>query len=61
MTEQKSKITKYVAPGITLRDYFAGQALRGYIASEYRGMPEVYAKEAYNYADLMLEVRGQSK
>jgi hypothetical protein len=42
--------------GMTLRDYFAGQALTGIIARLDR--VAVYtAKDAYIYADAMLEAR----
>ena len=45
-------------PGMTLRDYFAGQALAGMLAAP----PEIaapcdYASVAYDYADAMLTTR----
>jgi hypothetical protein len=45
--------------GLTLRDYFAAQALLGLLASS-RGMysAKVLADEAYEMADTMLEARG---
>ena len=48
---------QYAHDGMTLRDYFAGQASAGFAA---RGMlgPEQWATEAYDYADAMLKVRG---
>ena len=47
------------APGMTLRDWFAGQALAGMMASEAwpRGRPEDVAGIAYVQADAMLEAR----
>ena len=49
--------------GMTLRDWFAGQALNGYLASwETNNAPDFYetdhvAKTAYTYADAMIEAR----
>lgn len=46
--------------GLTLRDWFAGQALTGLIASEFDGVSYANIKavtRAYVLADLMLEVR----
>jgi hypothetical protein len=50
---------------MTLRDYFAGQALQGAIAhglfnseKAEKGYPEYLAFLAYAYADAMLEARG---
>jgi len=47
-------------PGMTLRDWFAGMALQGMVpgresmlAREYA----IYAKDAYAYADAMIEAR----
>lgn len=48
--------------GMSLRDYFAGQALTGIIAT-FSGpemllpSPRVTATDAYEYADAMLEIR----
>ena len=51
-------------PGMSLRDYFAGQALAGMFAVGVPGSAEtpedwhrLYAKEAYGYADAMLKER----
>jgi hypothetical protein len=48
-------------PGMSLRDYFAGQALIGYLqASEVDGeldSPSAVAKWSYAYADAMLAAR----
>jgi len=46
--------------GLTLRDYFASQALVGLLVSA-RGMHSVkgISEEAYEIADMMLEVRDQ--
>ena len=50
--------THDASPGMTLRDYFAGQALAGMLAAP----PEIaapcdYASVAYDYADAMLTTR----
>ena len=50
--------------GMTLRDYFAAKALQGFIASEQPGDEEfvtieMYARDAYKYADAMLKAREQ--
>jgi len=45
--------------GMTLRDYFAAQALTGLIArTDSRGKPDDFAGWAYRYADEMLAARG---
>ena len=48
--------------GMTLRDYFAGQALQGLIARS-SGIrvadADVMARGCYTYADAMLEARGE--
>jgi hypothetical protein len=45
--------------GMTLRDYFAGQALAGYVANEnsWTVTCAKSAEDAYNYADAMLAAR----
>jgi hypothetical protein len=43
--------------GMSLRDYFAGQAMVGLLASRYVQGPDVVASYAYEYADAMLEAR----
>jgi hypothetical protein len=48
--------------GMTLRDYFAAKAMQGIIASEQLGDEnfatlEMYARDAYKYADAMLKAR----
>lgn len=43
--------------GMTLRDYFAGKALQGLLASTRTNSSGVLAKDAYNMADAMLEAR----
>ena len=48
--------------GISVRDYFAAKAMQGIIASEKLGdeefaTPEMYARDAYKYADAMLKAR----
>jgi|DEB0MinimDraft_3_1074331.scaffolds.fasta_scaffold102566_1 hypothetical protein len=45
-------------PGMTLRDWFAGQALSGMSANpEIYGKPSTYAADAYKCADEMLAAR----
>ena len=47
---------KNFCPGMSLRDYFAGQALAGMLAdSERAGGFSTYAKDAYAFADAMLK------
>lgn len=44
--------------GMTLRDYFAGQALAGLLANpDYTGLIAVSANDAYQFADAMLAER----
>lgn len=56
--------TYYGDPGMTLRDWFAGQALGGLIASE---APDAewqllqVSQLAYRVADVMLAARGEPK
>jgi hypothetical protein len=49
-------------PGMTMRDEFAKVALLGIIASERPGdeefaTPDMYARDAYRYADAMMKAR----
>lgn len=49
--------TVVFCPGMTLRDYFAAQALSGILARQ--GYAEIIAaKISYDFADAMLECRG---
>lgn len=48
------------SPGMTLRDYFAGQALVGLLASGSRG-PEAAASLAMSCADAMIAAREARK
>jgi hypothetical protein len=44
--------------GMSLRDWFAGQALAGMLADQMReGHPKDYAKNAYRFADAVLAAR----
>lgn len=44
--------------GMSLRDYFAGQALEGILTTNPQGLSTAdLAKEAYQYADAMLKAR----
>lgn len=47
--------------GMTLRDYFAGQALTGLLAvpNGPQSGPDMYARDAYTVADAMLAERAQ--
>lgn len=48
--------------GMSLRDYFAGQALAGLLAcDETGGRKERFAKVAYEYADAMLAERQKER
>lgn len=47
----------YSAPGMTLRDYFAGQALIGQLAFLPYHQPEEGAATCYRFADAMLAAR----
>lgn len=60
---------KYGSPnGMTLRDWFAGQAVTGLLAGQWRSKPGVSAREdaeslafnAYAIADAMLSARERS-
>jgi hypothetical protein len=44
-------------PGMTLRDWFAGQALAGLLASKGYHERSVAATDAFNLADAMLTAR----
>ena len=48
--------------GMTLRDWFAGQALTGWIAAiDGHPLPEDAAMVAYSYADAMLAARDKKE
>ena len=49
--------TYTAAPGMSLRDWFAGQALAGWLADGNESSPVNAAHEAYAFADAMLEAR----
>jgi len=52
------EVAKLVAPGMSLRDYFAGQALAGMqLPSEWAAGVGVYAELAYQFADAMIAQR----
>jgi hypothetical protein len=44
-------------PGMTLRDYFAGQALAGLLANNSAYNPQHYTRLAYQHADEMMKAR----
>ena len=46
--------------GMTLRDWFAGQALNGMLSdAKGEGSCDLYAKWSYQYADAMLKARSK--
>lgn len=50
------------AEGMTLRDYFASQALQGMLANQHpyvQSDEHMFARDAYTLADAMLEAREQ--
>lgn len=50
----------YVAPGMTLRDWFAGQALSAFAKKlDFTHDARVYAENAYFIADAMLAARAK--
>ena len=53
----------FVSDGMSLRDYFAGQALAGQLSNPdlCGGESEYIAKWAYRYADAMLEERQKER
>ena len=49
---------QYGEPGMTLRDYFAGQAIAGFTAKfGNAGEPLDFATDAYRFADALLAAR----
>lgn len=48
-----------IQDGMSLRDWFAGQALASIFATRYTGYYGEYASEAYKYAQAMLEERAK--
>lgn len=50
-------VTRYVSHGLSMRDYFAAQAMSSLIAEEWA--PKDCARQAYEFADAMLKARGQ--
>jgi len=56
----------YCLPGISLRDWFAGQAMCGYLAGDTTYDDEMWKNSdlvdcAYSLADAMLKKRGRNK
>lgn len=49
--------TDYGNEGMSLRDYFAGQVLAGFVAGGVKSDQEYFARWAYLYADAMLVAR----
>lgn len=55
-------LAKAPATGMTIRDYFAGQALAGLLAdSNVTGRTDLVAQIAYSIADAMLAERARNK
>ena len=52
--------TAFSAPGMTLRDWFAGMAMPGLLASHTGGTTRGFADLAYEIADAMLAERGEA-
>lgn len=48
---------------LNLRDYFAGQALVGFLAHDggAETSPKVYSRDAYEYADAMIAARKEPR
>jgi hypothetical protein len=61
--EHIARINELFAEEMTLRDYFAGQILNGYMSNhEWKGGTQVqFAEWAYDFADRMLEAREQGE
>jgi hypothetical protein len=53
----EGKVTYEAENGMTLRDYFAGQALAGLLANNSPHSPRFYTRIAYEHADEMLKAR----
>jgi hypothetical protein len=54
------KIARQDEGGMSLRDWFAGQALGGWCAAQVPGDFSALARDAYAFADAMLKARGRS-
>jgi hypothetical protein len=53
---------RYGTGGMTLRDYFAGQALMGLVAStDLHGTFNDYARSSFQYADAMIAERDKGE
>ena len=46
-----------ISEGMDLRDWFAGQALQGLLASDVQDTINVFVAKAYELADLMMKQR----
>jgi len=46
-----------ISEGMDLRDYFAGQALQGLLASDVRDSVNIFTERSYLIADLMMKQR----
>lgn len=51
----------YLSTGLSIRDYFAGQALVGLLAGQRAGTNEMFSRDAYRIADAMLAEREKAK
>lgn len=57
--EREVSVRQYAEPGMSLRDWFAGQALTG-LSSKNGSVSETTARIAYRYADAMLAERNKT-
>ena len=58
--DANDKFFKLGHPVMTLRDWFSGQALNGYLAYTDKWQPEDIAKMCYLYADAMIDQRNKN-
>jgi hypothetical protein len=54
-----SDFTAEIVGGLSIRDYFAGMALQGWLAGEVSQTHREIAKQAYKIADAMLKERAK--
>ena len=50
-----------IEAGMDLRDYFAGQALKGLLASDVRDTMDSFVTRSYLLADLMMKQRNKKE
>ncbi len=54
-------IKSQAKPGMSLRDWFAGLAMQGLLTHDDEGLIPETARDAYRYADAMLNARKASE